>query len=136
MATQNGLQQIVSLVSDQELEVLALNGRNYASNHPDMTEEEQCLWQWVMATLAAEAQRRKVEPPWRKARRFALHNSVTLQLVGTTAAVVTIGGIVLGPWLGFAAGVVYLTEQQLQRNRQEWISESDKVVRKKATTMF
>ena len=112
MATQNGLQQIVSLVSDQELKVLALNGRNYAANHPDMTEEEQRVWHWVMATLAAEAQRRKIEPPWRKATRFARQNSDALQLVGVTAAVVAIGGIVLGPWLGIAAGAAYLSEQQ------------------------
>jgi hypothetical protein len=99
MATQKELKKIVSIASDQELEYLARTGCEYASNYPNMSREKQLECACMRSLVTAEAENRRTEPLWRKARRLALRNSDTLKLAGAIAAVVAICVIVHGPWL-------------------------------------
>jgi len=91
MITQNELERIISIASEQELEYLAFQACNYAASHPEMPEEEQVECVCFISMIAIEAELRQVEPLWRKAKRLVLRNSNTLKLVGKIAAGVTIG---------------------------------------------
>lgn len=94
MATQAELEMILENASEDELTYFAYCGCQYAEAHPDMPVQEQQGWGWYMSMIAVEAERRKVEPLWRKAKRFAVRNSGAFKEIGKIAAGVVMGVII------------------------------------------
>jgi len=94
MATQSEIEKVLECASEQELVNLVHAGCEYAANHPRLSEKEQYELVCTMNMVAIEAERRKVEPLWRKAKRLAIRNSDTIKQIGKIAAGVTIGVIV------------------------------------------
>lgn len=95
MATQNDIEQSLSIASEQELEYWAHQICNYAMSHPEMSDEEQLCGAYMLHLIAEEAERRQVEPLWRKAKRFAVRNSQAFKQVGKVAACIG-AGVILG----------------------------------------
>jgi hypothetical protein len=94
MATQRDVEMVLENASEDELTVLAYGGCQYANEHPNMPQLERQQWGCYMGMIAVEAERRKIEPLWRKAKRFAVRNSGTFKEIGKIAAVVTLGVVV------------------------------------------
>lgn len=95
MATQNDIEKLLSIASEQELEYWAYQICNYATGHPEMSDEEQLFGAYMLHLIAVEAERRQVEPLWRKAKRFAVRNSQMFKQVGKVAACIG-AGLILG----------------------------------------
>ncbi len=95
MTSATELETALANASEEELRYLAVLGCQQAVEQPHMTEHEALAWGRTMTMIAAEAERRKIEPLWRKARRFAVRNSDTLKEVGKVAA-----GVALGIFVG------------------------------------
>lgn len=95
MATQNELEVLLENASEQELAILAFHGCQYAETHPEMSKSDIQEWGGFMSLIAIEAERRKIEPLWRKAKRFTVRNSGTFKEIGKIAA-----GVALGIFVG------------------------------------
>lgn len=91
MATQMDFETALENASEQELLSVAHCGCLYAADHPSMADQELQEWGSLMSAIAVEVERRKVEPLWRKAKRFAVRNSGTLKEIGKIAAGAAIG---------------------------------------------
>jgi hypothetical protein len=94
MATQRDVEMLLENASEQELNYLVYCGSQYAADHPGMPQHELQEWDCFMYMIAVEAERRKVEPLWRKAKRFAVRNSGTFKEIGKVAAGVALGIVV------------------------------------------
>ncbi len=94
MVTQRDIETLLENASEQELNYLAYSGCQYASEHPNMPQREQQEWGCFMSLVAVEAERRRIEPLWRKAKRLAVRNSGTFKEIGKIAAGIGLGILV------------------------------------------
>ena len=94
MTTLKKLAEMLENSSEDELTGLAYGGYQFAEAHPDLSVQEQQLWGWFMSMIAVEAECRKIEPLWRKAKRFAVRNSGTFKEIGKVAAGVALGVLI------------------------------------------
>lgn len=85
-------EKALELASQEELAGTYTSLLAYPQRHPDAPYGDQVAWLHVMCMIEAEAERRKVEPLWRKAKRLALRNPEQL---GCCAL-----GLVIGAFLG------------------------------------
>lgn len=94
MVTHRDVEKLLENASEQELNYLAYSGCEHAMQHPDMAQRERHEWACFMNSVAIEAERRKIEPLWRKAKRFAARNSGTFKEIGKVAAGVALGVLI------------------------------------------
>ena len=88
-------ERVLELASQEELASLYFALLQYPEEHPDAPIEDQQAWLHMVVMIEAEAERRKVEPLWRKAKRFTVRNAGEIGKCAAAAAVGAFLGIEL-----------------------------------------
>ena len=95
MATLQEMQQAIEVASEQELVCILNRACTDLDNNPeDLPEPALQAITYFSCMVVEELERRKVEPLWRKAKRFAVRNSGTFKEIGKVAAGVALGVLI------------------------------------------